>query len=95
MNARQRRAREMPTEKEALATMFDAYHRLQELGWREACYCPKDGSTFNVIEPGSTGIHKAHYLGGWPDGTFWLEDSGDLWPSSPVLYREATSDGKI
>lgn len=37
------RAEDMPTEKEALAVMFEAFLRLKELGFSEACYCPKDG----------------------------------------------------
>ena len=76
----------MPTEQDALNMMTDAFHRLKELGWREAMYCPKDGSTFDVIEPGSSGIHVAHYDGDWPDGSWWVHD-GDLWPSRPCLFR--------
>lgn len=82
-----RRIALMPDEKTAIKMMCDAYHRLKDLGWREAVYCPKDGSSFEVIEPGSTGIFRAHYNGEWPKGSWWVEDSGDLWPSRPVLYR--------
>lgn len=81
------RAAKMPDEKTALSVMHDAYVRLGELGWRCASYCPKDGSSFQVIEAGSTGIFRAHYQGEWPTGTWWLEDEGDLWPSRPILFR--------
>jgi len=81
------RAATMPTEKEALRVMFAGYQRLKELGFREAIYCPKDGSTFDAIEPGSTGIGKCLYMGKWPTGSWWMLDAGDLWPSRPCLYR--------
>ena len=85
--ARVKRIERMPDEKAALNQMFDAYTRLKELGWSEACYCPKDGSAFNVIEAGSTGIHRCRYDGEWPKGTWWIHGEGDLWPSRPILYR--------
>jgi hypothetical protein len=81
------RAALMPDEQSAIDAMFEAWVRLKELGWREAQYCPKDGSSFDVIEPGSTGIFRGHYSGDWPDGTWWLEDAHDLWPSRPILFR--------
>ena len=84
------RAHQMPTEKEALQYLFQAYIRLKELGWNDAIYCPKDGSTFNVIEAGSTGVHKCHYSGEWPRGIWWIHDNGDLWPSRPILWKKQT-----
>lgn len=83
----QRRAEKLPDVETALRAMGEAYFRLQELGWRDATYCPKDGSPFEVIEAGSTGIHRAHYQGTWPNGTWWVEDEGDLYPSRPILFR--------
>lgn len=82
-----RRLALMPDEKSAIHMLFDAWQRLKDLGWREAQYCPKDGSSFEVIEAGSTGIFRAHYTGTWPDGSWWLEDSGDIYPSRPILHR--------
>lgn len=82
-----KREADMPTERDAINVMFEAWQRLKELGWNEAIYCPKDGSSFDVIEPGSTGIFRAHYTGKWPTGSWWLEDHGDLWPSQPILFR--------
>ena len=87
------RAKAMPDEQSAIEAMFSAWLRLKELGWGEAIYCPKDGSTFEVIEPGSTGIHDCHYEGEWPKGTYWVHDpQGDLYPSRPVLFRQRLKD---
>jgi len=80
------RARYMPNIEAALTLMTQAHHRLKELGWREAMYCPKDGTNFEVIEAGSSGIHVCHYHGEWPNG-WWISDAGDLWPSHPILWR--------
>lgn len=84
---RAKREADMPTEKDALSVMHLAHIRLRELGWSDAIYCPKDGSRFEVIEAGSTGVFTCHYSGTWPEGSWWIEDAGDLWPSRPILYR--------
>lgn len=81
------RAARMPDEQSAINAMFDAWVRLRELGWREAIYCPKDGSTFKIIEPGSTGIFTGWYTGQWPDGHWWLSDDDDCGPSYPILFK--------
>src|SRR3990167_2682981 len=78
----------MPDEQEAINIFFDAWQRLKELGWSEAIYCPKDGTWFDAIEPGSTGIHDCHYSGEWPKGSWWVASGGDLYPSRPALFRE-------
>ncbi len=85
--ADEKRAKDMPDEKTALKVMFDAWLRLRDFGWSEAIYCPKDGSSFNAIEAGSTGIHRCYYQGEWPKGSWWVEGDGDLWPSRPILFR--------
>lgn len=77
----------MPTEQDAINLMHDCFERLRELGWSEAIYCPKDGSEFDAIEAGSTGIHRCHYSGEWPEGHWYIAEGGDLWPSRPILYR--------
>ena len=61
--AEQDRAERMPDEKTAINALFDAWLRLKDFGWRDAIYCPKDGSFFDVIEAGSTGIHNCLYQG--------------------------------
>ena len=87
-----KRAADMPDEQSAINAMHDAWLRLKELGWREAMYCPKDGATFNVIEPGSTGIFDCHYQGEWPKGSYWVADAHDLWPANPVLFKLLPED---
>lgn len=84
---KQARAALMPTEQDAIFLINDAYQRLKELGWDDPAHCPKDGSGFDVIEAGSTGIHKCFYEGKWPSGSWLIESDGDLWPSRPLLYR--------
>lgn len=94
--ARQKRAHDMPTEQDALKSMFSAWQRLCELGFRSIDYCPRDGTPFEAIEAGSTGIFHAHYSGVWPDGHWWVEDGGDIWPSRPIMFRPlpaSKSDG--
>jgi hypothetical protein len=54
---------DMPTEQDAINVLNSAYERLKEFDWNDPIYCPKDGSSFDVIEAGSTGIHRAHYQG--------------------------------
>ena len=81
------RAELMPDEEVALKIMFAAYQRLKELGFKEAIYCPKDGSLFEAIEAGCTGIGICSYDGEWPTGRWWMHSAGDLWPSRPILFR--------
>lgn len=92
--ARERRANAMPNEQDALRVMHDAYIRLKELGWKEAIYCPKDGTPFEAIEVGSTGIHECVYQGEWPTGAWWSWD-GEMWPMRPCLFRlKAAGEGQ-
>jgi hypothetical protein len=78
-------------EKAALEGMHAHYAELKRLGWRDASYCPKDGSKFLVITAGSTGVFPCHYDGQWPKGTWWVHDGGDLWPSRPILWKPIPS----
>lgn len=86
--ADQQRKELMPGLTDALSMLGQVSQRLKDLGWRDAIYCPKDGSVFEVIEFGSTGIHDCHYEGEWPNGSWWTHSDGDLWPSRPVLFRK-------
>lgn len=91
--ARDKRRKElMPDEESARRMLFDAWHRLKELGWREAMYAPRDeGTEIEVIEVGSTGVHKAvRMMDGW-----WIPDSGDLWPCTPTLFRTSVSGADV
>lgn len=78
------RAADMPTEQRAIDSLFSAWYRLKEMGWKEAYYAPADRSPLEVIECGSTGVHR-----GFRDEErrFWVEDGGDLYPIMPVLFR--------
>ena len=87
-----RRKELMPDEDAAIRMLFDAYTRLKDFGWRDAIYCPKDGTEFKVIEAGSTGKHDCIYQGDWPDGTWWIVEDGDLWPSRPILWKPMPSN---
>jgi hypothetical protein len=71
----------MPDEKAALKMMHAAYERLKQLGFADGQYCPKDGSAFEVVDLGSTGIFRCTYSGDWPDGYYMIEDGGDIWPT--------------
>jgi hypothetical protein len=87
--AKEDRAARMPDEKAARTLMFDAFVRLRELGWNDIIYCPKDGTRFEVIEAGSTGVFSCHYEGEWPNGHFMVSDGQDIYPSStgPIMFR--------
>lgn len=81
------RAAQMPTDADCFRVMVQAVQRLKELGWAEAIYCPKDGSAFEAIEAGCSLPGTCIYMGDWPDGGWWMQDAGDLWPSRPILWR--------
>lgn len=93
--AKRRRAELMPTEEDAARSMWEAYYRLKELGWRDATYCPRDGRALKFIEAGSSGIHDGHCDDqdmAHKRPTVWLHSNGDLWPSQPILYKEIGSN---
>lgn len=86
MAQKAKREADMPTEQDAINQLNQAATRLKELGWKDPIYAPKDGSPLDIIELGSTGIHRGHYEGDWPTGSWWLFD-GDVWPTRPALAR--------
>lgn len=90
---RERREQMMPDEAAAIRLLNDAYTRLKDFGWKDPIYAPKDGSALDLIEAGSTGIHRGHYEGKWPTGSWWIVD-GDVWPSRPTLARAHTPKDK-
>ena len=54
-----------PTEQDAINALWDAWYRLKELGWKDAQYLEGvGGEVVEVIELGSTGIHRTAYPGG-------------------------------
>lgn len=66
---------------------FVAWSRLKQLGWNDIVYCPKDGTHFDSIGAGSTGIHETWYEGEWANGSWWCYDGGDAWPAHPTMFR--------
>lgn len=89
-----KRATDVPDEKSAINAMFDAWLRLKELGWREGMYAPKDGSTFKIVELGSTGIFDCYSHGDWPYCMWFTSDEHDIYPSSqaPAMFRLLPED---
>jgi hypothetical protein len=87
--AKKERAERMPTEKDAVIALWEAWQRLHELGWRDGIYCPKDGSHFQAITLGSTGIFDCVCEGEWPDCTWTIFYERDAYPSSqaPALIK--------
>jgi hypothetical protein len=77
----------MPTEHDALLVLQRAYQRLKDLGWADAIYSAKDGSTFLAIEAGCIAPCVCMYLGDWPTGHWFINDGDDLFPSRPILWR--------
>lgn len=69
-------------EQRLIAAMFKAFDRLRNLGWQDAMYAPQ-GKDLEVIEAGSTGIHRATR----DEIGFWIHDKYDTWPSTPILFR--------
>ena len=78
-----------------LEQMQDAWSGLKACGWREIEYCPKDGSRFLAIRAGSTGVCPHHYQGEWPQGFWWAESCGDLWPSRPILWKPMSPNAEL
>lgn len=80
----------MPSLNATLAVLWEAYQRLREMGFNDGIYCPKDGSEFEVVQIGSTGIFKCTYSGEWPDGHAMVQDGHDIYPQHPggLLWRK-------
>jgi hypothetical protein len=87
--AKTKRAYDMPDEQAAIRTLFDAWQRLKELGWRDGMYAPRDGKHFRIIELGSTGIFDCVCEGKSPRFTWTTLDERDAYPSShpPAMFR--------
>ncbi len=93
--AKEKRIADMPDFDKAIGALHNAKTRLGELGWRDAVYCPKNGSSFAIIEYGSTGIFTASYYGKWPEGHLIYDDcvghpKGCMWkPIEALTEQEA------
>lgn len=88
-DARRRSADLMPDEQSAQRVLYMAWERLKDFGWNDPVYCPKDGTEFDVIELGSTGVFSGRYIGEWPKGIWETMDDRDVYPSSrqPAMFR--------
>lgn len=84
MKAKQARIDAMPTEADALRQFFEAVKRLEDLGWRNPMYLC-DAGECDMIELGSTGVHRGAYSGKWPHGNWWYRDEMDT--ARPYLVR--------
>lgn len=87
MAEKARREKQYPTERECLTELCRIRSRLTDLGWRDAIYCPKDGSIFEAIEFGCTTIFDCWYVGQWPTGSWEMCDGEDLWSARPIAFR--------
>jgi hypothetical protein len=92
--AEQARAERMPDEQSAIRGLMDAWLRLKEIGWRDGMYTPRDGTHFQTIEVGSTGIFDCVCSGEWPRCTWTTFDDIDAYPSShpPALFKLYPAD---
>lgn len=82
---RAERAAKWPDDKTALRALAEVYQCLKDLGWNDGIYAPKDGTEFEVIQLGSTGIFRCCRV-----GDFWTTyDCGDSYPShnDPDMFR--------
>jgi hypothetical protein len=76
-------AARLPTEEDCLRAMCDAKQRLRDLGWSDATYAPQ-GEELDIAEFGCSAVLKARRD---DQRRFWVLEAGDIWPSSPVMYR--------
>lgn len=67
-------------QQEHIDALFDHFNWLRTHGWQEAMYAPRDGTEFECIEVGSTGIHRVS----WLLNGFLID--GD-WPTRFILWR--------
>ena len=86
-------AAQMPDTATALRTMLNSRERLRQLGWSDGTYCPKDGSTFAIIQHGSSGIFSAFYIGDRPGGYVMCGDylyrpEGIMWKAIDKLTTD-------
>ncbi len=80
-------AEKYPTTEDCLAAIAEINSRLVNLGWNNAIYCPKDGTSFDAIEFGCSTIFDCWYDGEWPNGRYWACYGDDIDICRPVLFR--------
>jgi len=78
----------------AIERMFLEFQALKRAGWQDGIYVPKDGTRFECVEAGSTGIHVGLWMtfgcASKTCGCVFVESGNDLWPSHPILWRPLT-----
>lgn len=88
-----KRATDMPTEQDAVKTLWNAWQRLKELGWEDSNYAHKlkqDGLESSLIELGSSGIHVGYYHKVNDHDVWWIGPEGS--PSHPCLVKPLPRD---
>lgn len=71
----------------ALMKLYEGWLDLKLAGWQEPRYFkwPDEGIEFELIELGSTGVHRAVRRSLPPEQTCWVDGN---WPSHPFLVRK-------
>lgn len=92
-----KRAADMPTDKDAVNALWNAWYRLTELGWKDARYAHAlkvDFLESQLIEIGSAGIHVGYYHKVNDRDVWWIGPDGC--PSHPCLVKpsNAATEGK-
>lgn len=89
--AEEKRAADMPTEQDAVNTLWSAQERLRKLGWKDPRYAHalrQEGVEAMLIELGSSGIHRGTYHAVNGQDVWWIGPDGS--PSHPVLVKPVT-----
>ena len=72
-----------PTVQTCLDEAAQIMQRLKDMGWRDICYAPKDGTYFKAICFGATQPQTCCYIG----KSIFAASGGDWWPETPVLFK--------
>jgi hypothetical protein len=92
--AEEKRAKDMPTEQDAVNALWSAQERLKKLGWKDPRYAHelrKEGVEALLIELPSSGIHRGTYHAVNGQDVWWIGPDGS--PSHPCLVKPiATAD---
>ena len=93
---RKMREETLPLEQDALDLVDFAVKRLQDLGFRDMIYGPKDGTVVEAWRIGCTSFYKCYYQGVWPAGNWYGvdPDDGDQWVDYPVMFRLIPEDNE-
>lgn len=93
--AETKRTEAMPTEQDAVNTLWAAQERLKRLGWKDPTYAhelKQEGVEALLIELGSSGIHRGYYHAVNGRNVWWIGPEG--YPSHPCLVRRDEEKGE-